>query len=268
MTDGSYPAEGKVRRAFEKIERNAIDNCSMAVATTPGVIQNFRLRFPQVPDSRFRLIENGYDDEDFSSIPASAATAVRGAKPFVLLHSGVIYPSERDPVEFFKAVALLLQQGRINPASLQIVLRAPHHETYLQRLIEQHAIGAIVSLAPPIPYRQALTEMLAADGLLILQASNCNSQIPAKLYEYLRAQRPILGLTDPCGDTAATLRNVGIDTIAPLNSASAIAAELLRFLDLAYRKAAPIASMDKILTCSRKARTSELAELLDQVTKT
>ena len=39
--------------------------------------------------------------------------------------------------------------------------------------------------------------MLRADGLLILQAANCNEQIPAKLYKYLRARRPIVALTDP-----------------------------------------------------------------------
>jgi len=50
--------------------------------------------------------------------------------------------------------------------------------------------------------------------LLLLQASNCNSQIPAKVYEYLRAGKPILALTDPEGDTATLLRNLGINTIA------------------------------------------------------
>ena len=34
--------------------------------------------------------------------------------------------------------------------------------------------------------------MLAADGLLLMQAANRNSQILAKAYEYLRAGRPIL----------------------------------------------------------------------------
>ena len=37
-----------------------------------------------------------------------------------------------------------------------------------------------------------------ADALLVLQASNCNEQIPAKLYEYLRTGRPIL-CTDRSG---------------------------------------------------------------------
>ena len=56
--------------------------------------------------------------------------------------------------------------------------------------------------------------MLTVDGLLVLQAANCNDQIPAKTYEYLRAQQPLLALTDPAGDTADVIRRAGIDTIA------------------------------------------------------
>ena len=71
---------------------------------------------------------------------------------------------------------------------------------------------------------RALAEQLAADGLLLFQAANCNHQIPAKLYEYLRAGRPILALTDAAGNTAATLRG------APLNHTGVMraAAELAR----------------------------------------
>lgn len=107
--------------------------------------------------------------------------------------------------------------------------------------------------------------MLVADGLLILQASNCNNQIPAKLYEYLRARRPILALTDPVGNTAAALISVGVDTMAPLDSRNDIMRELLRFLALIKGNEAPIASMENALAGSRRSRTKELSNLLDSL---
>lgn len=36
-------------------------------------------------------------------------------------------------------------------------------------------------------------QTMSADALLVLQASNCNAQIPAKAYEYTRTGRLILG---------------------------------------------------------------------------
>ena len=147
-------------------------------------------------------------------------------------------------------------------------MRASYHEDYLQSLIDRFEIGTIVSLAPPVSYNEALAEMVAVDGLLILQAANCNNQIPAKLYEYLRAQRPILALTDPAGDTAEKLRSVGVDTIVPLDSKEAIMEELGRFLALLRKGRAPVASVDKIKSNSREAGAEELAGLLDAITET
>jgi glycosyltransferase involved in cell wall biosynthesis len=148
-----------------------------------------------------------------------------------------------------------------------MVLRATGHDDYLAQLIREHGIEALVTLAPHVPYREALAEMLGAGGLLILQASNCNHQIPAKLYEYLRAGRPILGLTDPTGDTAGALRAAGIDTIAPLDSKDAIAEALARFVQLAQAGRAPVASSAAVAANSRRARTAQLARLLERVAR-
>jgi hypothetical protein len=135
----------------------------------------------------------------------------------------------------------------------------------LRELIRRHAIEAITELAPALPYKAALSEMLAADGLLLLQASNCNEQIPAKLYEYLRAGRPILALTDPAGDTAATLRAAGIDTITPLTSPAEISAALIDFIRMARLGTAPLASAGTVASHSRAARTIELATLFNRI---
>lgn len=266
MTDIDYPPDPLTRRVYQWIEEKTITCCTRAVFTTAGSIKNHETRFPQIPASRFCLIENGYDEENFASAEAHIGVGLpKSDGQFVLVHSGIIYPSERDPVAFFEALAALLERGLISPLNLKVVLRATAHDEYLLSLIDRYGIATIVSLEPPIPYREALSEMLSADGLLILQASNCNNQIPAKLYEYLRARRPILALTDPAGNTAAALRDAGIDTIARLDSRNDIMQELLRFLALIRMNEAPIAPMEKILASSRKSRTQELSDLFDGV---
>lgn len=266
MVQPDYPPDPLTYRAYERVENKTIAQCASAVFTTPGTLRDYQTRFSHVPASRFHLIENGYDESSFAAITRSVNQLTK-AGGITLLHSGVIYPSERDPTCLFEALATLLKQHVIGAESLHIILRASHHEAYLQSLIDRFEIGAVVSLAPPISYNDALAEMLTVDGLLILQAANCNNQIPAKLYEYLRAQRPILALTDLVGDTAEKLRSMGVDTIAPLDSKEAIMTGLRRFLALLREDKAPIAPMDKILSNSREARTKELARLLGAACK-
>jgi glycosyltransferase involved in cell wall biosynthesis len=265
MTDEGYPSHPLTRRAYAWIERQTLAHCSVAVCTTPGAIKTYRTRFPNIPEERFALIENGYDEENFAQ--AAVAAPARTPGPFVLVHSGVIYPSERDPEPLFAALASLQNEGKLSAANFKLVLRATGHDDYLAKLIQKYGIEPLVTLAPHMSYREALAEMLSAGGLLILQASNCNHQIPAKLYEYLRAKRPILALTDPIGDTAAALRNAGIDTIAPLDDRDAIAAAIARFVPLAQEGKAPIASDEMVAANSRQSRTAQLARLLDRVTR-
>jgi glycosyltransferase involved in cell wall biosynthesis len=265
MTDEGYPSNPLTRRAYSWIERQTLARCSVAVCTTPGAIKTYRTRFPEIPEERFALIENGYDEENFAQ--AAVAAPARADGPFVLVHSGVIYPSERDPKPLFAALASLQSEGKLSAANFKLVLRATGHDGYLAELIREYGIEPLVTLAPHMPYREALAEMLSAGGLLILQASNCNHQIPAKLYEYLRARRPILALTDPTGDTAAALRKAGIDTIAPLDDQAAIAAAIARFVPLAQEGKAPIASDDAVAANSRQSRTAQLARLLDRVAR-
>jgi hypothetical protein len=107
--------------------------------------------------------------------------------------------------------------------------------------------------------------MISADGVVLLQAATCNYQVPAKLYEYLRARRPILALTDPRGDTAAILRSAGVDTIAPLDSKDAIARLLQRFLCMLDERSVPLPREEKVASASRQGRALELSRVLDAI---
>ncbi|MEC5161279.1 hypothetical protein RCH08_002422 [Janthinobacterium sp. CG_S6] len=267
MSDDDYPADPRTRRQHRWIEAQILTHSASMVCTTPGAIRAYRARFPALGQDRISLIENGYDEGDFAAAAAELPAGRRAGGCFRLLHSGVIYPSERDPTALFAALARLQGDGELLPGQFTLVLRASGHDAHLRALIDAHGVAALVELAPALPYRAALAEMLTADGLLLLQAANCNAQIPAKLYEYLRAGRPLLALTDPAGDSAATLRRCGIDSIGRLDSAPDCARALMRFLALARQGRAPLASAATLALHSRQARSKQLADLLDSVSR-
>jgi hypothetical protein len=129
----------------------------------------------------------------------------------------------------------------------------------------RHGVQHLIELMPPVGYRDALAEMLRADALLVLQAADCNEQIPAKLYEYFRARRPLLALTDEAGDTAAALRDAGCNSIAPLDDAHRIAALLVDFMADEDRGASRVANEASINKHSRRHHTSQFAALLDRL---
>jgi len=264
-TGEKFPSDPAVRRVNRWIEQPTIRYCSRAVFTTPGTARMYRAHYPEVPQSRWRIIANGYDEVSFREAESRPRPARTADGRVVLVHSGVIYPSERDPRAFFGALADLRRAGKFTPDNLKVVLRASGHEDKYRTYLENLNIQDLVVLEGMIPYSEALAEMLSADGLLLFQGSTCNWQIPAKLYEYLRARRPILAMTDPNGDTAMALKEEGIDTIVPLDSREDVARALLAFVTRIRAGRAPIASGEAIEGHSRRCRTKELAEVLDSV---
>ncbi|MEO6748059.1 MAG: glycosyltransferase [Casimicrobiaceae bacterium] len=265
MAQDGYPADPRTWRAFKRVEEKVVARASRLVFTTPGAQRMYRMRYAAMPADRFALVENGYDEEVFAPLDNIARDPLNPGK-LTLLHSGIVYPDERDPTQLMAALARLRQQHPAIAERLRIRFRAAVHDKLLQTLAAQAGVTTLVETLPPLPYRAALEEMMRADALLILQAASCNEQIPAKLYEYLRTRRPILALTDPAGDTATTLAAAGCRAIAPLDDVAAIARLLADFGGDAAGFRAALPTDESIAKNSRRARTAELAALLDTVT--
>lgn len=268
MAQDDYPADLRTRQSYRRIEANALARARYCIFTTPSAAAIYRLRYP-VAARRIKVLENGYDEESFSALPighsASSGDGPGTGGRLVVLHSGIVYPSERDPTQLFAALGQLKQNGALNPKDLCIRFRASVHDDLLRNLALAHGAQDFIELCPPIPYRDALTEMMAVDALLVMQASNCNAQIPAKIYEYLRAGKPILALTDPDGDTAGVLNRAGIKDIARLDSVNEIVAILPRLVrDLREDKCAK-PGLAAVRQASRRGRSEVLVEWLDSI---
>ena len=108
--------------------------------------------------------------------------------------------------------------------------------------------------------------MRRADGLLLFQGAQCNRQIPAKAYEYLACRRPIIGLVDSSGDTHELIaRQWHVPYVADMQSATAIAEVLRKFLSDLRRHDVFIPAAGLVEKHSRAAGAAQLAELFDEV---
>ncbi|UVW28891.1 glycosyltransferase [Massilia sp. H6] len=262
MLQKSYPTSKLQRNLYRWIEHQAITRCNVAVFTTHSAMESYRTRFPHLPPSKFTVIENGYDEDGFGTRADSPTSAAPTGK-ITLVHSGVLYQTGRDPSAFLQAVAHLKQQGATDATRLRIILRAPGAMDEIDSYVRKYGVEDIVELAPPVPYRDALHEMLAADGLIVFQGTPFNTQIPAKIYEYFRARKPILGLLDPAGETARVLGAAGFIDIANMDRVEAIVPVLKSFIEKICTGSALIASDELILSSSRQHRASELAKIFD-----
>lgn len=248
------------QKLLKRIESDLIARARRVIFTSPGTLEKYRARYPDAIANKASVIPNGYDETDFEGL--SAHCVKNGKKVF--LHSGLLPEYERNPEAFFVAVSRMKQKGTVDAERVEFRLRASGHDAiYLNRLIELD-IQDLVTFAPPIPYKQALQEMLGADGLMIFQDSTCNWQIPAKLFEYFRAGKPVLAFTDTDSDTANLLNaHSGNHVVAPLSSHEAIESAIEQFLARDDFKG----TFDNTERYTREALSVELADVITSAVK-
>ncbi len=264
MTEEDYPRDPVTRRTCLGIERAVVARASLLVFTAERTRQMYLDRYPALGRERCALIPNGYDEADFAdlAVPPAPPPAHR---PLGLLHAGLIYPEERDPRPLFRALARLTAEGRIPPGALEVKLRAAGSEDRYGACLRELGLHHVVRLLPPIPYREALRECLESDALLVLQGPSCDHQIPAKVYEYLRAHRPILALTTDRGDTAALLREVGGATIVDIGDENALYGTIPEFLSRVRDGTHALPAPDRARRYARQNQALELARHLDML---
>lgn len=263
MAEPDNPLGKPERRVYEWLESRVVQKATRVVVTTPGTKTFYEEKYPRRRNGPVVVIQNGFDEE--SALGASNSTGRPAGRRVLLLHSGIVYPRQRDPGNLFDALAEMRREGLVSPETLEVRLRASGYEREYGPIVEATGLSDLVRFEPPVGYQEAAREMASADGLLLMQSSVCNRQIPAKVYEYLAARRPILGLAAPEGDTGRLLLGLGIETVAPLESKAAVKDQLIRFLDLVRQGNCPLPGREQVRALSRRARTAELAALLENL---
>lgn len=264
-THAASPKDRALRNARLWVERLCASRASRIVFCTNGAREIFANRYPLISSDRTAIIANGFDEDAFLDA-ATLASADRGQVPgmVTLLHSGLLYPGpDRDPRAFFEGLKRFIDTHPRSREKLRVVLRATGFDDRYAQVINDLGLHDAVVLAPPLPYRDALAEMLSADGLLVFQGYTSNPAIPAKLYEYFRARRPILAMLDFDGDTAGLLKTEGVGKIVPIENPEAIASGLAEFVSSIEDGSANVISEERAATFERRHRAAELASILD-----
>jgi glycosyltransferase involved in cell wall biosynthesis len=267
MTEPGYPNTPVLRKSYLWIERKTMVQASKIVFTTNLTRQMYIQRYPQWPmNDKSVTIENGYDEEDFKEIQSMAVpNTVYPKQKIRILHSGLIYPEERNPLYFFRALSRLKERKIIASGMIQIELRGSGTEATYQSLIEKYGISDIVLLHGTLPFHASLREAMSVDALLLMQGSCCNHQIPAKVYEYLRLNKPILALTDAKGETAALLKRCGGVKVVDLENEEQLVEELPGFFEHVRQGRYPKPDPEISGQFSRKNQSKRLTEIFESL---
>jgi glycosyltransferase involved in cell wall biosynthesis len=185
-------------------ERAVMKHADCVIANAPGACATIQTGYPRHRD-KVVTITNGYDPESY--VRLSTPRPSNGALSIV--HAGELYFG-RDPRPFLDAIRLArAEPSAAGPFRVSFLGRTGE-SVNLAHEIDQRGLGQVVTLEGQVPYRQTLLDLARADLLLLLDTPGRRIGVPAKLYEYLGAGRPVLALAEPDGDVAWVLRRGGM----------------------------------------------------------
>ena len=154
ITRQRFPTDARLWSVRRWVERQAIQHCQRAIFVTPAALQIHRERYPERA-ADMRLIENGYDEENFAAAERTRGAQKRESEPLLLVHSGTLYPGpDRDASGFLAALAQLRSAGVISSATLRVRLRATGYDDIYRERIAQHGVADMVTLEPTIPTKR------------------------------------------------------------------------------------------------------------------
>ena len=207
--DNPYYSEPGWRKRIDAIlERQVLRRAAGLVTVSPIWAEQLRRRHGK----DVTVVYNGYAEEDF---PPLAQRTVPG-ESLTIRYMGSIYRGYRDPSVLFSAIALLPEYLR---ARINVEFFSDAGDAVLDAAAA-HRVQSAVAIKPRVPYRHALALQMEADVLLLLQSSDPRDEgnLPAKLFEYLYARRPILFIGYERGIAARLVieRSAGLVSNSPV----------------------------------------------------
>jgi glycosyltransferase involved in cell wall biosynthesis len=258
-----FKRPGFSRRFEEWIEKHLLGTAASVISINQRLLSGLEDKYTLPTPEQQVIIPNGYDPADFEDLHPVEDDH------FTITYTGTLHV-RMNPAPLLEAVAQLRQAHPEfeKKVGLTFIGRISHD---MQRLLEDPRVCDVISVKEHMDHKECLQHIMGAELLLLLIPDFPGNELhmSGKLFEYMRAGKPILCLADQ-GDAADVIRATGSGFAVAYEDVERMKSILW---DLFKRWQAgrtllkdPI-RWDRIATFDRRRGTKQLAQLLDRITE-
>jgi glycosyltransferase involved in cell wall biosynthesis len=166
-----------------RLEKSVLQNAASVVFVTETMKEDYQKKYPFLID-KANVLYWGYSEEDFNNIALKGNTD--GEK--VLLHAGNLF-SYQNPAKLWQQVKKEIDNG--NQLRIKFIGTV---DAEIVKSISLAGLNPYTNYFGFLPYQKMLTEVCNADFLLVCATEP--RHVPGKLFEYLKAGKPIIAYGD------------------------------------------------------------------------
>jgi glycosyltransferase involved in cell wall biosynthesis len=247
----SSPRRFKFLAALEtRLEAGIFSSAGAVTTLDPVCLQTPLRNARRIPP--VEVIPNGYDEDDFDCAPMDLPRRS-------MVHTGNLHAG-RSLTDTWAIMREVFQRAPELKGQVHFWQLGTVDEFVIDQL-ENPPDGLVVHYIPPVPMKEAIRYMLGAELLLVMSPDN-NKNAPAKMYQYLRANRSILALAEKGADEFInTAKQANEGFCCHLKEHAAAAEYLVRQLQRSDHPTLPIGP--NITRYSRREQTGRLAAMLE-----
>lgn len=240
--------------ADRRLEQRVLSKANRVVVRSPTMKRMLRSQVAR----DYELVMNGFDPADFDE-----STYARG-DGIVIRHLGNM-PAARNPDALWRALRRLEDiRGDVRVELVGSV------DPVIVQAAEQQGVGAHVTVGPYVDHAEAIRLMKSADILLLVvnNVKGAEGIMTGKLFEYMAAGRPVLGIGPVDGDAAEAIGRVSAGEMFDYDDAAGVSRFLAEYVDAVRSgKIVTGASWEASQAYSRVSQCKDLSEILTQMTR-
>lgn len=242
----------KSKRKHYKLEAEILQVADQIVTTSFTT----REEFLHITKQPIEVITNGYDVEKQS--PTSLD------EKFTISHIGSLL-SERNPEILWEVLSELIQTDTAFATDFQLQFAGIVSDR-IQRKISAVGLDNYTTYFGYVSHQKALELQRASQVLLLIEidAEKTKGIIAGKLFEYMAAERPIIGIGPKDADVSKIIQETNTGTYFLYSEKEKLKAQIVAYYE-AYKNKQLHTSAIGLQQYSRKALTKKLADVLHEL---